>query len=283
MVFIFDIIRGSNPYVGTLLERKSLMFNLNLGLLQYLTDNILKESWQYYALYITFVVAGIAIAYLLGSVNTAIVISKMFYHDDIRNYGSGNAGLTNMLRTYGKGAAVMTLLGDMLKTALAIFITGLLLGFHYTGGISLNDGYCYVAGLFAVVGHVFPVYYGFKGGKGVLVTATMALILTPIPFLFLLAIFIAVVAVSKYVSLGSVIAAVLYPVIVNGYIKIAFSAQSPAILALCTILLAIFIVWCHRGNLQRISDRTERKISFKKKEKEPLAEEKSETDGKDEE
>lgn len=260
------------------------MFNLNLGLLKYLTDNFLTESWQYYALLITFVVVGIASSYLLGSINTAIVISKLFYHDDIRKYGSGNAGLTNMLRTYGKGAAGLTLLGDMLKTALAIFITGLLLGFHYNHGMSLDDGYCYMAGLFAVVGHVFPIYYGFKGGKGVLVTATMALILTPIPFLFLLLIFILVVAVSKYVSLGSVVAAVLYPVIVNGYIKIGFGGKSPAILALCTILLAIFIVWCHRGNLQRISDRTERKLSFKKKSKEPAepAEEEKNEEGSDE-
>ena len=244
------------------------MFNLNTGLLVYLTNNFLKETWQYWLLYIGFIVVGIAVAYLLGSINTAIVVSRVFYRDDIRRYGSGNAGLTNMLRTYGKGAAGMTLLGDMLKTAIAIFITGVLLGFNYNAGMSLNDGYCYMAGLFAVVGHVFPIYYGFKGGKGVLVTATMALILTPIPFLFLLLIFIIVVGLSKYVSLGSVTAAVLYPVIVNFYIKLLYGTGAPGILSLCTVLLAIFIVWCHRGNLQRISDRTERKISFKKKSKE---------------
>jgi glycerol-3-phosphate acyltransferase PlsY len=166
----------------------------------------------------------------------------------------------------------------MLKTALAIFITGVLLGFNYNAGMSLNDGYCYMAGLFAVVGHVFPIYYGFKGGKGVLVTATMALILTPLPFVFLLLIFIIVVALSKYVSLGSVTAAVLYPVIVNFYIKLLYGTGTPGILSLCTILLAIFIVWCHRGNLQRISDRTERKISFKKKSKE-LCDSEKETEG----
>ena len=208
------------------------MFKLNLGLLDYLVNDlkIITEEWQFWLLNIGFVLLGITVAYLLGSINTAIVISKVFYHDDIRKYGSGNAGLTNMLRTYGKGAAGLTLLGDMLKTALAILFTGCLFGFHYMGGISLNDGYCYMAGLFAVVGHVFPIYYGFKGGKGVLVTATMALILTPIPFLFLLAIFIIVVALSKYVSLGSVTAAVLYPVAVNAYINIFLSGKAPAIL-----------------------------------------------------
>ncbi len=255
------------------------MFNLNYGLLYYLTNNVFTAEWQYYVSYIAFILIGIASAYLLGSVNTAIVISKLVYRDDIRRYGSGNAGLTNMLRTFGKRAAAMTLLGDMLKTALAIFITGLLLGFNYTSGMSLNDGYCYMAGLFAVLGHVYPVYYGFKGGKGVLVTSTMALILTPIPFLVLLAVFILVVYFSKYVSLGSVIVAVLYPIIVNGYINIFLTGKTPGIISLCTILLAIFIVWLHRENLARISNRTERKISFKKKDKE-LTESEKETEDK---
>ena len=257
------------------------MFNLNDGLLNFLTNSALNEEWQFYALQLTFVLIGITAAYLLGSINTAIVISRVFYRDDIRKHGSGNAGLTNMLRTYGKKAAVFTLLGDMLKTAIAISITGVLLGFNYYAGISLNDGYCYIAGLFAVVGHVFPIYYGFKGGKGVLVTSTMALILTPIPFLILLVIFIIIVALSKYVSLGSVSVAVLYPVVVNGYFRI-FLGPTPGIIALCTILLAIFIVWCHRENLVRISERTERKISFKKK-KEPTEEEGADkADGKEE-
>ncbi len=244
------------------------MYNLNFGLLHYLTNNVFTEEWQYYLCYIAFIIIGIAAAYLLGSINTAIIVSKIFYNDDIRKYGSGNAGMTNMLRTFGKKAAGMTLLGDMLKTAIAIFIMGILLGFGYYKGMSLNDGYCYIAGLFAVVGHVFPIYYGFKGGKGVLVTATMALILTPIPFLILLALFVLVVYLSRYVSLGSVVAAVLYPVITNGYIKIFLSGKTPGLIALCTILLAIFIVWCHRENLARISNRTERKISFTKKDKE---------------
>ncbi len=254
--------------ICSIYERRRSMFNLNLGLLHYLTNNFFSETWQYYITYIAFILVSMAAAYLLGSINTAIVISKLVYRDDIRRYGSGNAGLTNMLRTFGKRAAGLTLFGDMFKTALAIFIAGLLLGFGYNSGISLNDGYCYIAGLFAVVGHVFPVYYGFKGGKGVLVTSTMALILTPIPFAFLLIVFIAVVGVSKYVSLGSVTVAVLYPVVVTGYISLWFNARTPGIISLCTVLLAIFIVWCHRENLARISNKTERKISFKKKDKE---------------
>lgn len=203
-------------------------------------------------------------SYLLGSINTAIVVSKLLYKDDIRNHGSGNAGLTNVLRTYGKGAAALTLLGDVLKTVIAILISGLLFGLHYEGGISLQH-YGYVAALFAVLGHIFPIYYKFKGGKGVLSTAAAALVLTPIPFLILILLFIAIVAGSKYVSLGSVSVAVLYPVVVNGYFAFALGGTPNGILSLCTIILAILIVWCHRENLKRISEKTERKLSFKKK------------------
>ncbi len=228
-----------------------------------------SAEWQINLCTIAFILIGIIAAYLLGSINTAIVVSKIFYRDDIRKYGSGNAGLTNMLRTFGKGAAGLTLLGDLLKTVLAILITAFLFGIHYNGGVNIDNGYCYVAGLFAVVGHVFPIYYGFKGGKGVLVTATMALILTPPIFAIMLALFILVVAISKYVSLGSVIGAVLYPVLLNGYINFVLDNKLPGLIAFCSIFLAIFIVWCHRENLARISNKTERKLSFKKKSKEP--------------
>lgn len=240
--------------------------NLNEGLIYAIQ---FQAEWQLYLVYVLAVIACFAAAYLLGSVNSAIVISKLLYKEDIRSYGSGNAGLTNMLRTYGKRAALFTLIGDILKTVLAIFITAFFFGFQYKSGISLSQ-FCYVSGLFAVLGHVFPIYYQFKGGKGVLVTAAMALVLTPVAFAILIALFIAIVWISKYVSLGSVSVAVLYPVAVNAYIKIAFNAMAPGLISLSTILLAIFIVWCHRENLKRISDRTERKISFKKKEKEQI-------------
>lgn len=226
--------------------------------------------WQYFLVFSLFVFMAIAIPYLLGSVNSAIIISKCLYKDDIRRHGSGNPGLTNMLRTYGKGAAGLTLLGDVMKSALGVLIGGILFGFNYSGGIACGDGigFVYLSGLFAVLGHVFPIYYKFKGGKGVLSTATIALIYSPIPFLMLLLLFILVVAVSKYVSLGSVTVAVLYPVLINGYFKFVFPSApnaEPGLCALSTIAIAILIVWCHRENLKRISNRTERKLSFKKK------------------
>lgn len=242
------------------------MFSLNEGLFNHLFEGKpLDNMGLVIFTYCAFLFVSVASAYLLGSINSAIIISKTLYKDDIRKHGSGNPGLTNMLRTYGKGAAGLTLLGDVLKTALSVFIAGVLFGFHYYGGISDHDGYCYVAGLAAVVGHIFPLYYRFKGGKGVLSTAVVALILAPVPALILIAIFVAIVAISKYVSLGSVSAAILFPVIVNGYFNFALSTAPHGIISLSTIAMAVLIVWCHRGNLQRISNRTERKLSFGKK------------------
>ena len=203
-------------------------------------------------------------AYLLGSINSAILISKLVYRDDIRKHGSGNGGMTNMLRTFGGKAALLTLVGDLLKTALAILIAGCVYGFWYTAGIATSE-MCYMAGLFAVLGHIFPLYYRFKGGKGVLVTSSMALILTPVPFLILFVIFALIVYMSKYVSLGSVSVAVLYPVLLHGAFAMVFEAPMPGLMALSTIILACLIVWCHRENLKRISEGTERKLSFKKK------------------
>ena len=242
------------------------MFNLNTGLLQYWFEGVAFDlDYPPYVL-IPAILAVCAVGYLFGSINTAIIVSKTIFREDVRTKGSGNAGLTNMLRNYGAKGAVLTLVGDILKTALAIGFAGLVFGFQYVRGISVSN-FCYIAGLFAVMGHIFPVYYGFKGGKGVLATSTLALILTPIPFLILLLIFIGIVAVSKYVSLGSVSVAVLYPIILQGTFSLMFKSSMPPFTALTAIVLACLIVWCHRANLQRISNKTENKLSFKKKSK----------------
>ncbi len=245
------------------------MFNLNYGLLHYLFGelHLATEEWQVTLTKIGFLVFSLIAAYLLGSINSAIIVSKLLYHDDIRNHGSGNAGLTNVLRTYGAKAALLTLFGDIFKTVLAIFICGALLGFYYVAGVSTGEGYCYIAGLFAVLGHVFPIYYGFKGGKGVLATATVALILSPIPFLLLLAVFVIIVAATKYVSLGSVTGVALYPILMHAYFQFSMNAKMHGLAATSLILIAILVIWCHRENLKRISNRTENKLSFKKKKK----------------
>jgi glycerol-3-phosphate acyltransferase PlsY len=235
------------------------MFNLNNGLLAYLYP----EGYGPLAHFGSLLLVLIA-AYMLGSVNSAILISKTIYHCDIRTKGSGNGGMTNMLRIYGLKAAGLTMLGDVLKTALAILIAGVVFGFAYTHAISVQP-YCYLAGLFAVLGHVFPIYYKFKGGKGVLVTSAMALILSPVPFAILLLLFVLIVWMSKYVSLGSVAVAALYPVVMHGTFAFMFNMPMDGMIALTTIILACIIVWRHRKNLERIGNKTESKISFKKK------------------
>lgn len=253
-------------------------FNLNDGLWWYIVNKCFNSQMSLdpthgdfisiILMTVGFTVVTILVAYLLGSINSAIIISKMLYGDDIRTHGSGNAGATNMLRTFGLRAAILTLVGDMLKTAIAIFIGGALGGFTYANGIAVGfSGYnfgiplTYVAGIFAIIGHILPVFYKFKGGKGVLCTATMALILNPIEFAILIALFIAIVCMSKYVSLGSVCAAVLYPVLVCGHIRI-FAPPLNGFVALITVIIAIIVVYCHRENLKRISNGTEKKISI---------------------
>lgn len=248
------------------------MFNLNDGLLSSILE--LKGDWTTIDWYILLpaVLIVCAAAYFLGSINSAIIVSKLFFHEDVRTKGSGNAGTTNIMRNYGKKAALFTLLGDMLKTAISIAIAGLVFGFNYVGGISVSE-MCYVAGLFSVIGHVFPIYYGFRGGKGVLSTATMAIILSPAIAGILILIFVAIVAFSKYVSLGSVIAVGLYPVLLNGFFVVFSTPEIPMrpmpLMVLASILLAILIVWCHRSNLKRIGEGNENKFSFGKKKEEP--------------
>ncbi len=224
---------------------------------------ISNNSTEFYLLAVGFLIFAVAISYLLGSLSSAIIVSKALYKEDIRTHGSGNAGLTNMLRTYGKAAAALTLVGDMAKTAIAILLTALLFGFSYNSGISMS-GVCYLSGLCAVLGHVYPIFYGFKGGKGVLVTATMALILTPAVFAILITLFIIIVAITGFVSLGSIIVASLFPVMVCLY-SYFLGGGVPTLTAICTVFLGAFVVWCHRTNIGRLKAGTEKKISIGKK------------------
>lgn len=237
------------------------------GLLSRLVNNniISPNGAGYIAVLIGFVILSIAVSYLLGSISSAIIVSKLLYKEDVRSHGSGNAGLTNMLRTYGAKAAALTLVGDMLKTAIAILFTAFIFGFSYKNGISLS-GYCYLSGMWAVLGHVYPVFYGFKGGKGVLVTASMALILTPASFGALILTFAIILAISGYVSLGSITVATLYPITVCLYCLL-LCGTLPILTAVCTIFLGAFIVWCHRANIKRLVSGTEKKLSIGKKEK----------------
>ncbi len=240
---------------------------LNIGLLNTIFPPN-AEGYRSVPLHIYFIALGavLLISYFLGSVNSAIIISKLLYRKDIRTLGSGNAGMTNMLRNFGAKAAVLTLVGDLLKTVFAVFLSGIVFGFAYKNGMSFNsEGY--LAGLMTVLGHIFPVYYRFKGGKGVLATSVMTLILCPGAFLVLFLLFAGLVAWTRYVSLGSVAGACLLPVIIQAYCSIFLQVPMHGLTAIATIIIAILVVWCHRENLVRIGNRTENKLSFGKKKK----------------
>lgn len=192
------------------------------------------------------------IPYLLGSFNTAILVSKHFYHDDIRNYGSHNAGFTNVMRTYGKKAAIITFAGDILKTMVAIMIGWCVFGYLTA----------YIAGFACFIGHIFPVFYRFKGGKGILCLTAMLIMLDWRIFLTLLVVFVGIVMATKYISAGSVIGAMMFPLLLN-----RMNDTGVYLIEFVAIAIAVIVVIKHRENLKRIFNGTESKFKFKKSEK----------------
>ena len=197
------------------------------------------------------VLALLVVPYFLGSINFGIIISKLFHGEDIREYGSGNAGMTNMLRTYGKRDAAITLIGDALKAVVAVILGRILFGI--SGG--------YVAGLTCILGHAFPCYYKFKGGKGVVVTAATIAVIDWRIFLVLLGIFILVVAFSKYISLGSVCGMLVFPLLVQVW------DRGLSINVLLSCLISALVIFLHRGNNKSIYNGTESKLSLSKTDK----------------
>lgn len=193
--------------------------------------------------------------YLLGSVSFSIILSRLRYRDDIRRHGSGNAGMTNTLRTYGKISAVLVLAGDAAKGAAAAWI-----GWKLGGSAAA----VYLAGLFAVVGHMFPLYFSFRGGKGVATAAGFILGSRPLLLLALAAVFLLVVVLSRYVSLGSITVAVLYPLAMAWVTRGGGTLLRPE--ALCALLMAALVIWAHRSNIGRLLSGTENKLGGKKAE-----------------
>ncbi|MDE6864477.1 MAG: glycerol-3-phosphate 1-O-acyltransferase PlsY [Eubacterium sp.] len=205
------------------------------------------------------------LSYLLGSLNFGVILSNKLKKDDIRNYGSGNAGTTNMLRKYCKGYAFLTIVGDMLKVVAAAFIA--LKMMEYTPqtlnevGIDVSiDRNIFIksfAGFFCVVGHIFPCFFKFKGGKGVATAGGMVFVVDWRIALILLAVFIIVVAFTKYVSLGSIIMALLYPALM-------FAFHRSIALTIIAAVFTLIVVIAHRGNIKKLLNHTENKITDKK-------------------
>lgn len=189
-------------------------------------------------------------AYLIGSINSAIIVSKIMLHDDIRKYGSGNAGATNALRTLGKKGAIPVVIGDLLKAVIAILFAKLI--------CSDSSLAVYIAGIGVVLGHNFPIYFGFRGGKGILVSLVAILFADPKIGLIAAVSAILIMAITKYVSLGSVSGAVIFLVL---GLTFRFGDVYFCIFAAIISLLAIIR---HKTNIQRLLNGTESKLSFKK-------------------
>lgn len=205
---------------------------------------------------ILWILISAVVGYLLGSINGAVLISKIFYGSDIRTHGSGNAGTTNMLRTFGKKAAAGTFLVDLLKGVVAALLCGFFVKFVGVE-IGYDIGAC-VGGAFAILGHNWPLYFGFKGGKGVLTSFAVLVVLAPLSALCALGVFILVVALSRYVSLGSILAALTLPVwiwLFMGIVPVFYLG----------VFAAVLLIARHYANIGRLIRGTESKLGQKTK------------------
>ncbi len=211
----------------------------------------------------------LVVPYLLGGINTSIIVTKLKTGKDIRDMGSGNAGLTNTLRTQGKAIAAIVLLGDVAKAVLAVWAVRL--SFLFIGGVNTTvlennmNWIGYMAVMMVVIGHVFPVYYGFKGGKGVLAAISAIFTLDWRSACILLGVFIVLVAITRYVSLGSCIASALFLFTTLFFSWYLDGDPAGIINALIGGLTAALIIFMHRGNIKRLLDHTEKKLGEKAK------------------
>ena len=186
-----------------------------------------------------------AAAYLLRSLSVSIIVCRLTTGKDIRSYGSGNAGLTNSFRVLGGPKTLLVLLGDTAKAAAAVYLGSCLAG--------MPGKLC--AGIFVILGHVFPVYFGFRGGKGVLVGATMLIFLDWRIFLVAFVLFVGAVAVTRWISLGSILGAASFPV----SMQVLYGDWRLTVVA---ALMGGAVIWLHRSNISRILHGCENRFTF---------------------
>ena len=205
------------------------------------------------------VIIAFAAAYLLGNLNGAVVISKLIAHEDVRTKGSGNAGLTNFHRTFGGPLTAVVILTDVLKAVVALWFSVFLLNMLFPGeSVEMIALAKYWAGLFCLLGHMFPCMFGFKGGKGILSGGTIAIMIDWRVALVVWGGFLVLAVLTKYVSLGSVWAGASFP------FATWFVFQTP-ILTVFGFLLGGLVVYMHRANIKRLLNGTESKFSLHKK------------------
>lgn len=188
----------------------------------------------------------VIIAYLLGSIQTSLILSKLFKFPDPRSVGSHSAGATNVLRTAGKNQALFTLIGDVLKGFLAVLIASI---------FGVQGFFLALAGLAAVIGHIFPCFFQFRGGKGVATAIGAILYLSVFVAILLAIIWLAVVFMKQYVSLASIIAAAVSPILILFFSRRAYFVP--------VLLMAGLIIWKHTDNIQRLRNGTEPKAKLK--------------------
>lgn len=225
-----------------------------------------------------FILAAVVslIAYLLGSISFAIIFTRMAdKNKDIRTMGSGNAGFTNVLRSVGKGPAILTIVFDFIKGIIAVII-GWLIFYLFTKGEPLANEYQvygkYLAGLFAVVGHMYPVYFGFRGGKGVVTTAALMAVVDWRVFLMILLTFGIVFLCTKIISISSITCGLVYGIytfLITYFVDYrlhagVFTLRYVLLSTLCAAAIGIFVVIKHKDNIKRILKGEEKKITAKK-------------------
>ncbi|MEF2620503.1 MAG: glycerol-3-phosphate 1-O-acyltransferase PlsY [Clostridia bacterium] len=206
---------------------------------------------------VAYIVVAI-LSYLIGSINFSIIISKKVAGFDVREKGSGNAGTTNMLRTVGKKAALITLVCDILKGVISILLA-LLIG--KIAKEANNSILVQIAGILVIIGHTFPIFFKFKGGKGV-ATAVGVLLTTNWQIGLICLIFgLVLIALTRMVSLGSITAAILFPILIL-FIKSNYIVEGNYFIY--SLIIAVMVVFNHRENVKRLLSGTENKLSFKK-------------------
>ena len=204
------------------------------------------------------------ISYLIGSINFSVIFSKKFAGFDVREKGSGNAGSTNMLRSVGKGAAALTLICDILKGVVAI---GIAILFGNMVQDSNKELLLQIAGIMVIVGHTYPVFFGFKGGKGVATSLGVLLLSNWQIGLICLVFALVLMALTRMVSLGSCTAAVLFPVLtlfINQHYTVLTEGKNGNVYFIYSVILAAIVLFNHRENIKRIYEGTENRLSLKK-------------------
>jgi acyl-phosphate glycerol 3-phosphate acyltransferase len=210
----------------------------------------------------SFVIAVVLVAlssYLLGSVNASLVVCKVTGKEDIRKFGSGNAGMTNMLRTYGKSAAAATAFGDFIKAVIAVILSRYI--FAWLTTVSIDPGY--IAGFFVMIGHSYPLYFGFKGGKGVMCTIGTITSINPLIFAALAAICLPLILITRIVSLASIFGAILFPIFV--FVSLHLRGLPVLYETVSAAIIGGWILYLHRSNIQRLLNGTENRFGSKKK------------------